>query len=46
MKKALIIGGTGFVGPYLIRHLRDDLKQSVVVTKMEYESFEMEGVKV
>lgn len=46
MKKALIIGGTGFVGPYLIRHLRDDLKQSVAVTKMEYESFEMESVKV
>ena len=32
--KSLIIGGAGFVGAYLIRHLRDDLKQQVYVTKM------------
>ncbi|MCR4797200.1 MAG: GDP-mannose 4,6-dehydratase [Lachnospiraceae bacterium] len=36
--KSLIIGGAGFVGPYLIRHLRDDLGQDVHVTKMAHET--------
>ena len=32
--KAMIIGGAGFVGAYLTRHLHDDLKWEVVVTNM------------
>lgn len=35
--KSLIIGGAGFVGAYLIRHLRDDLNHEVIVTKMPQE---------
>lgn len=35
--KSLIIGGAGFVGAYLIRHLRDDLKHEVIATKMPHE---------
>ena len=31
--KALIIGGGGFVGPYLVNHLVNDLKWEVTVTK-------------
>lgn len=44
--KSLIIGGAGFVGAYLIRHLRDDLKQEVYVTKMPQESITEENVRV
>lgn len=36
--KALIIGGAGFVGHYLIDHLQKDCKWSVSVTKMKHES--------
>lgn len=38
--KAMIIGGAGFVGAYLMRHLHDDLKWEVVVTKMPQEQIE------
>lgn len=38
--KAMIIGGAGFVGAYLTRHLHDDLKWEVVVTKMPQEQIE------
>ena len=31
--KALVIGGGGFVGPYLVRHLTDDCGYEVTVTK-------------
>ena len=44
--KSLIIGGAGFVGAYLIRHLRDDLKFDVVVTKMPQESIAESGCQV
>ena len=30
--KALVIGGGGFVGPYLVRHLTDDCGYEVTVT--------------
>ena len=33
--KALIIGGGGFVGPYLAKHLTEDLGYTVTVTKTE-----------
>lgn len=33
MKKALIIGGAGFVGPYLAEHLADDCRMEVYATK-------------
>ena len=36
----MIIGGAGFVGAYLTRHLHDDLKWEVVVTKMPQEQIE------
>lgn len=44
--KALIIGGAGFVGAYLIRHLRDDLKWETVVTKMPHTEIKEQGIKV
>lgn len=45
--KALIIGGAGFVGNYLARHLKEDLNWAVVVTKMAHEKFEStEGIEV
>ncbi len=44
-KTALIIGGAGFVGAYLMRHLRDDLGWKVVVTKMPHEKID-EDVEV
>lgn len=42
--KSLVIGGAGFVGAYLVRHLRNDLGQEVVVTKMEHEQLYIDGV--
>ena len=38
--KALIIGGAGFVGDYLIDHLTNDLKWDVHVTKMTHEDID------
>lgn len=35
--KSLIIGGAGFVGGYLIRHLYEDLGHEVIVTKLPHE---------
>lgn len=35
MKKALIIGGAGFVGNYLMDYLNKECGWSVAVTKME-----------
>lgn len=44
--KSLIIGGAGFVGAYLIRHLRNDLGQDVAVTKMPHEEIKVDGVNM
>lgn len=44
--KAMIIGGAGFVGAYLIRHLRDELQWETVVTKMPHEEITESGVCV
>lgn len=44
--KALIIGGGGFVGPYLVRHLTDDLGWEVTVTKTEKEQLELDNVSI
>ena len=44
--KSLIIGGAGFVGAYLIRHLRDDLKHEVIVTKMPQEQITEKTARV
>lgn len=44
--KALIIGGAGFVGSYLISHLLDDCKLSVSVTKMQNEDININFVDV
>ena len=44
--KSLIIGGAGFVGAYLIRHLRDELQHEVVVTKMPHEQITESGIKI
>jgi len=38
--KALIIGGAGFVGDYLIDHLLHDWGWSIIVTKLEHETLE------
>ncbi len=45
MKKALIIGGAGFVGGYLIRQLKKDGCQ-IAVTKMPQESIPGDGFEV
>jgi GDP-D-mannose dehydratase len=42
--KALIIGGAGFVGNYLIDHLINDCQWSVSVTKLEHEVIENNNV--
>ena len=42
--KSLIIGGAGFVGAYLVRHLKNDLGNDVVVTKMPQEEVYVDGV--
>lgn len=44
--KALIIGGAGFVGSYLIDHLQNDCRWSVAVTKLEHEIIEHENIPV
>lgn len=44
--KSLIIGAAGFVGAYLMKHLKDDLKQEVFVTKMPQEQIDADGVTV
>ena len=44
--KAMVIGGAGFVGAYLIRHLRDELQWETVVTKMPHEEITESGVCV
>ena len=38
--KALIIGGAGFVGAYLMRYLKEELHMEVTVTKMPQEQIE------
>lgn len=43
--KALIIGAAGFVGSYLAHHLQKDWGWSVVATKLEEETFQMDGVE-
>ena len=44
--KALVIGGGGFVGPYLVRHLTDDLGSEVTVTKTVKETLTMDNATV
>ncbi len=40
--KALILGAAGFVGPYLLRYLTEDLGWQVYATKLAQESFAAE----
>ena len=44
--KALVIGGAGFVGSYLIEHLQSDRKWEVAVTKMAHETLPDQGAKI
>ena len=44
--KALIIGGAGFVGPYLMRHLSRELLYDTVVTKLPQETLAAEECEV
>ena len=44
--KALVIGGAGFVGPYLMRHLSQDLSYDTVVTKLPHETLDAEKCEV
>lgn len=44
--KSLIIGGAGFVGAYLVRHLKNGLGQEVAVTKMPQEQVHVSGVNM
>ncbi|TCL59346.1 GDP-4-dehydro-6-deoxy-D-mannose reductase [Kineothrix alysoides] len=45
MKKALIIGASGFVGGYLARHLLDECDMEVYATKLPYQDIEDENIK-
>lgn len=40
--KALVIGGGGFVGPYLVKHLTESLGMDVSVTKTQNEQLKMD----
>lgn len=40
MKKALIIGAAGFVGPYLARHLSEECGMEVYATKLTHDNLE------
>lgn len=44
--KALIIGGGGFVGPYLAKHLSNDLGYTVTVTKTEKETLNLKEAEI
>lgn len=44
--RALVIGGGGFVGPYLVKHLHDDLGYEVSVTKTEKEQLQLPEAKI
>lgn len=44
--KALVIGGGGFVGSYLVNHLADDLGMETAVTKIEKEQLELNNAKI
>ncbi len=46
MKKALIIGGAGFVGNYLIDHIQKNCIWSIVVTKLPHERIEKSGIEI
>lgn len=42
----LIIGAAGFVGSYLIQHLKDDLHWTVIATKMPQETIEIPDIDI
>lgn len=44
--KALVIGGGGFVGAYLVNHLHDDLGYEVSVTKTEKEQLSLPNAQI
>lgn len=44
--KALVIGGAGFVGGYLVDHLQDSCKWSVCVTKLKQETIAIQNAAV
>lgn len=46
MKKAIIIGAAGFVGGYLIDHLKDDMNWEVYGTKLEIEKIERKDIEI
>lgn len=46
MKKALIIGGAGFVGNYLIDHIQKNCIWSIVVTKLPHERIEKSEIEI
>lgn len=44
--KALIIGAAGFVGSYLIHHLKNDLNWEVLATKMPQETIGIDDIAI
>lgn len=46
MKKVIIIGAAGFVGGYLIDHLKDDMNWEIYVTKLSMEKIERKDIEV
>lgn len=46
MKKVIIIGAAGFVGGYLIDHLKDDMNWEIYATKLSIEKIERKDIEV
>lgn len=46
LMKALIIGAAGFVGSYLIQHIKDDLHWEVIATKLPQEAIKIEDIEI
>lgn len=46
MKKVMIIGAAGFVGGYLIDHLKDEMNWEVYATKLEIEKIERKDIEI
>jgi len=44
--KAMVIGAAGFVGPYLIRQIQDDLHCDVIATKLPHETVDVENATI
>lgn len=44
--KAMVVGAAGFVGPYLIDAIEDQLKCEIVATKLEHEKVNIPKARI